>query len=114
MRELLEIFKNSEMRPYLPKAYLNERLDIVPLRFAWSQPDGAAVRERLSRFVDVSWTWFLQPIVATSEPLDRFGYQRGACPISEQIGMDMVNLPCNISRDDSKLLVSLFQKVFGF
>ena len=112
--KLLEVAMNSEMRPYLPKAYINRRLDIVPLRFAWSQPNGALVRDkRLSLFVHVAWTWFLQPIVATSEPLESFGYQRGECPVSEQIGRGMVNLPCNLSRDDSIHLVSLCRNVLA-
>lgn len=113
LHELLEAAKNSEIQPYLPKAYFNKQLDIVPLRFAWSQPDGALVRDRQSLFVHVAWTWFLQPIVATSEPLESFGYQRGACPVSEKIGGGMVNLPCNLSRDDSKHLVGLFRKVLA-
>jgi perosamine synthetase len=106
LRELLEVAMNSEIRHYLPKSYLNRRLDIIPLRVAWSQPDGALVRDRLSIFVHVAWTWFLQPIVATSEPLESFGYQKGKCPISEKIGRGMVNLPCNLTRDDSNYLVS--------
>lgn len=113
LRELLEVAENSGMRPYIPKAYLNKRLEIVPLRFVWSQPDGASARDRLSRFVHVAWTWFLQPIVATSDPPESFGYQKGACPISERIGPGMVNLPCNLSRDDSKQLVGLFRTVLS-
>ena len=111
--ELLAVAKNSEMNPYLPKAYFNKQLDIVPLRFAWSQPDGALVRHRLSLFVHVPWTWFLQPIIATSEPLESFGYRMGSCPVSEQIGGGMVNLPCNLSPDDSNHLVRLFRKVLA-
>jgi dTDP-4-amino-4,6-dideoxygalactose transaminase len=113
LRGLLEVAMSSEMNPCLPKAYLNRRLDIVPLRFAWSQPDGALVRERLSRFMNVDWTWFLCPIIATAEPLESFGYNRGSCPVSEKIGGGMVNLPCNVSRDDSNNLVSLFRKILS-
>lgn len=113
LRGLLEAAENSGMRPYIPKSYLNKRLEIVPLRFAWSQSDGASARDRLSRFVHVAWTWFLQPIVATSEPMESFGYKKGTCPISERIGPGMVNLPCNLSRDDSKQLVGLFRAVLS-
>lgn len=109
--ELLEVAINSEIQPYLPKAYFNRQLDIVPLRFAWSQSDGALVRDKLSLFVDVASTWFLQPIIATSEPLESFEYKKGSCPVSEKIGMGMVNLPCNLSHGDSKHLIKLFRKV---
>jgi dTDP-4-amino-4,6-dideoxygalactose transaminase len=114
LREFLEIIENSDVRTYLPKAYRNKQLDIVPLRFAWSQPDGAAARERLSRFVQVSWTLFLQPIVATSEPLESFGYHKGACPVSEKTGLGMVNLPTNLSRRDLVMFANLFCDVMGF
>jgi len=108
LNRLLMLAASSEVRCHIPKAYLDRRLEIVPLRFAWSQPDGASVRHTLSRFVLVSWTWFLQPISATSEPLDKFGYQKGTCPISERIGPGMVNLPCNLSGHDSRQLIRMF------
>jgi dTDP-4-amino-4,6-dideoxygalactose transaminase len=108
LRKLLELAAKSGMGSHIPKAYFDKRLEIVPLRFAWSQPDGASVRDSLSRFILVSWTWFLQPIIATAEPLESLGYRKGACPISEHVGRGMVNLPCNLSRNDSEKLLGLF------
>ena len=108
LKELIKIAQNSEIGKYLPKAYFNPKLDIIPLRFSWTQPDGADMRDRLSDFVYVTLTWFMQPIIATQDPLEQFGYVRGACPISEKAGMGMVNLPCNLSRDASKHLAELF------
>lgn len=43
--ELLAVAEQSEIRPYLPKAYFNPRLSIVPLRFVWLQPNGASMRK---------------------------------------------------------------------
>ena len=111
LRGLLEVAENSVVGSYALKAYVDKRLDIVPLRFVWTQPDGASVRDVLSKFIYVSWTWFLQPIVGTSAPLERFRYQIGACPISEYIGLGMVNLPCNLSQRDSRQLIRLFREV---
>ena len=66
--------------------------------------------QRLSGFVHVAWTWFMQPIIATSEPLESFGYVNGACPIAERIGAGMVNLPCNLSPEDGDGLVRMFRQ----
>ena len=107
---LLNVAQNSEVEQFLPNAYFNKQLSIVPLRFVWTQQDGAIMRERLSDFVHIAWTWFMKPIIATAEPLERFGYIKGTCPISEQVGVGMVNLPCNLSLSDAKNLVKLFQK----
>jgi len=107
--DLLEIAVSSSLKPYLPKAYFDKNLDIIPLRFAWTQPNGDLTRNQLSHFINVSWTWFLQPIIATKESLENFGYHQGTCPISERLGLNMVNLPCNLALNDSKQLVRLFQ-----
>lgn len=109
LRGLLDAVGNGRMPYPIPGAYFNKRLDIVPLRLAWTQPDGASVRKRLGGFIHVPWTWFLQPIIATGDALESFGYRRGVCPISERIGPGMVNLPCNLLQDDSKKLLELFQ-----
>jgi len=110
LRNLLDEAEKSVLGPSLPKGYNDGRLNIVPLRFAWTQPGGAGVRKRLSGFIHVPWTWFLQPIIVTQEPLEKFGYRKGACPIAERIGPGMVNLPCNLSQDDARRLVDLFRR----
>ena len=107
---LIKIAQNSKVKQHLPKAYFNQRYDIVPLRFVWSQPDGPAMRKRLSGFVQVTWTWFLKPIIATNEPLEKFGYIYGSCPIAERTCGGMVNIPCNLSLSDSRDLLKLFSK----
>jgi len=108
---LLEALSGSQAESYLPKAYKNEALQIVPLRFAWSELKGAGVRMALRHFVHVPWTWFMQPIIATSEPLENLGYRSGSCPVSERIGPDMVNIPCNIEQKEAAKLVAFFKKV---
>jgi hypothetical protein len=111
---LLKSAGNNRTCSHIPRAYLDPHLEIIPLRFVWTQPDGALIRDKLSRFLNVSQTWFLQPIIATSAPLEHFGFARGTCPISEQVGPGMINIPCNLSRDDSKMLIELFQSVMSF
>lgn len=111
--EMLAIASRSKLASHLPKAYWNTRLDIIPLRFVWSQADGAAMRDRLADFVHVAWTWFMQPVISTREPLECLGYINGMCPISERIGAGMVNLPCNLSDADGQLLVAMFHDAIG-
>ena len=107
LRGLLDVADENGITHRVPRSYFDERRDIVPLRLAWTQPEGVDVRERLAGFVHVSWTWFLAPIVGTSEPMETFGYRTGACPVSERIGPGMVNLPCNTSEGD--LLIARFR-----
>ena len=70
------------------------------------------LRQKLSQFVHVPWTWFMQPIISTGDQLDRFGYQAGDCPISEKVGPNMVNLPCNITVTWAEKMVDIFQNLY--
>jgi perosamine synthetase len=99
LRSLLDAVDSTAVEEHIPQVYRNPRLDIVPLRLAWTQTNGAAVRASLSGFIDVSWTWFLQPLIATKAPLESYLYRLGSCPTSEHAGPGMVNLPCNVSSE---------------
>jgi hypothetical protein len=50
------------------------------------------------------------PIVATSEPLSNFNYTTGQCPISEDIGPKMVNLPCNLNSTDAQAFEEILSR----
>ena len=52
----------------------------------------------------------MQPVVTTKEPLENFGYHSGVCPISENIGAKMVNLPCNIDMGWEGILLQSIKK----
>ena len=67
----------------------------------------------LQGFTSSHLTWFLRPIVATKEPLTNFKYQLGSCPVSEAIGPNMINIPCNIAANQSEVLISLLKRSFG-
>jgi hypothetical protein len=109
---LIDSLRGSQRDPYLPKAYKNKALQIVPSRFAWSETEGSNTRNLIKHFVHVSWTWFMQPIIATSEPLESFGYRTGFCPVSERIGPGMVNIPCNVIQKDAATLIELLKRVY--
>ena len=40
--------------------------------------------------------WFRSTIEGANIPLELFGYKRGDCPVSENIGTQMLNMPCNM------------------
>jgi len=112
LKRLISALSDSQIGICLPKAYTNKALQIVPLRFAWVEPKGTNVRKAMRHFVHVSWTWFMQPIIATSEPLENLGYRAGSCPVSERIGPNMVNIPCNVAKKDGAKLIALFKRVY--
>jgi len=96
LKQLLNIITNPENES-LFSVYHNSATDIVPLRLVWSEENGEILRNELANCFDTSGTWFLQPVVATGEPLENFGYHAGTCKISECVGKNMINLPCNFN-----------------
>lgn len=92
----------------LPGSYHDKSREIIPLRLAWTVKNAELVRQRLSSILETSGIWFMQPIIASNEPLENFEYEPGCCPKSEMIGHSIVNLPCNISQES---LVRLTEKL---
>ena len=113
LEEFIGISKGTEINKFLPSAYFDSSLDVIPLRIVWSQNHGEGARRRLSSFIDVSWTWFLKPVVATREPLQHFKYIKSSCPVSEGVGVNMVNLPLSISANDKLYLDRAVETVIG-
>jgi len=72
------------------------------------------MRDRWSAMVDVPWTWFMQPIVGTNAPIESYGYHPGSCPISEQVGPNMVNLPCNVPGAFADQLIGRLRSLFSY
>ena len=113
LRLLLDVLGESKSGAYLPAAYRNTTLHIVPLRLAWSEPGGGNIRSSIRNFISISWTWFMEPVIGAKQPLRSLGYSIGKCPISERIGPDMVNLPCNFDRRDVDKLIFRLQGVYA-
>ena len=66
---------------------------------------------KIGSFLDDD-VWFRTPIIATNIPLELFGYQKGDCSISEKIGPQMLNLPCNVPEQFNKDLVARVEGSF--
>ena len=84
--------------------------NIIPLRIALVLPNGSKIRKKLNRIIDVSQTWFLKPIDASTEPLENFKYIKGSCPISEFSGQNIINIPCNISKKKLQKVIRIISK----
>ena len=113
LNRYLKFFKKSKYSHYISKVYYDKNLKIIPSRFVFSAPDGENLRKKLNRYVDTAWTWFLHPIVDTNIPLWKFGYKNGSCPISENIGKGMINLPTNLTKKQSKDLLIKINKILN-
>jgi len=92
----ISYFERNNLSEDLPSAYFDLSRKIVPLRIAWSPPDGLVLRKKLEYFIQVPWIWFTEPIISTTDPLEKLMYIKGSCPISEKIGANIVNLPTSI------------------
>ena len=109
LQRLIEAISQYPSGYYLPSAYKNPDLEIIPLRFAWSEPQGGNIRNSISKFVHVAWTWFMAPIIATKEPLKNLGYLSGSCPVSECAGQNIVNISCIFEHKDIDRLLYLLK-----
>lgn len=85
-QKLREAIESLEQDISFPIAYYDKESDIIPLRIiAFS--DNEIYREGYDGI------WFQQPIVATVDSLEKFGYYQGSCPVSEKVGKEIVNFP---------------------
>jgi len=105
---ILNELNNKNIRAYLPNAYYDSALYIVPLRFVWSDSDCYNYKNKIAEFIDIDSVWFLKPIVSTNENIENYGYKIGSCRFSEELGPWMFNIPCNV---DPKYWGELIKKI---
>lgn len=106
----LELSASVGLTEFLPPPYFDNNMEIVPLRFVYTHPDADAVRKKMSKFMDISWFWFDSPIVACRNPQD-LGYKYGSCPVSENVGKEIINWPCVFNESDNKKMLKYFERV---
>lgn len=113
LKKYLNFFEKKGYGSFISKAYYDKDSKIIPSRFVFSIPDGQKLRKKLNKYIDTSWTWFLYPIVDTNLPLYKFGYKSGSCPISESIGINIINLPINLTEKQTDDLLIKINKFFN-
>jgi perosamine synthetase len=64
----------------------------------FTHPEARKLTRAMSKFIDVSWTWFRSPIICTDSS-EAFGYANGSCPTAEKIGTEIINWPCVVSQE---------------
>ena len=111
LNDFLDIISKLNQNDF--SIYFDKNREIIPLRIAWAPKNGYKIRQKLSSFIDISWTWFLRPIVATDEPLINFGYNMNDCPVSEYICKDIINIPCNIPVEWTPIFMSKLIKTLS-
>ena len=110
---LVKYIKHAEklnLAKYLPRAYFNDRLEIIPLRFVYSHPNSQKIKKQMSKFIDINMFWFMQPIIVCEKP-EMFNYVYGTCPISEHIGSNIINWPCVFNEAQNFQLLKYFEEV---
>jgi hypothetical protein len=76
-------------------------------------PDAINIRQLLKRLISVASIWFIQPIIGSNDNLEKFGYYEGMCPISEETGRGIINIPCNISELEVSELIFHLKKILS-
>lgn len=109
LQKFIDVSKDAGIAYHLPKAYLSDDFDIVPLRFVYSNDKIDTDIKFLSNHIDLSWFWFKEPIITCESPQE-FNYKYGSCPISEKIGQQIINWPCNLNLKEDKKIISLFKQ----
>ncbi len=109
LKKIVELTKKIDLIS-LPSVYYETNRSIIPLRIAWYSKDGLKIRENLSQFLDVDWIWFMEPIVALKSTLLELGYRKGACPVSEEIGAGIINIPCNLNNNEFDIFLKILKR----
>jgi dTDP-4-amino-4,6-dideoxygalactose transaminase len=107
MRRYIEILKTTEYAPTVSELYCKDDVDITPLRFVFTHPNGSGLRNRMDSFLNVDWTWFKAPIISIIGPIENYGYMPGTCPVSESIGKTIVNFPTSIKEEELDEIIKL-------
>ncbi len=111
MRNYLSIMQKSRFKGYLPKAYSDTNLDIVPLRFVFEYPHPEKLIKAMAKFIDVSWIWFRSPVICCKEGPESLGYKRESCITSEKVGLDIINWPCAVHEDCERRVLGFFEEM---
>lgn len=104
LKRYLDTCIEYKYQAFLPKAYFDDSLQIVPLRFVFTHPDVGTLRDKAASHFDVEGFWFLKPIVACDDPTD-FGYVYGSCMNAEKSGKEIINFPCVLDHSYDRELI---------
>lgn len=107
----LKIARQSGLSEYLPKAYADPKLEIVPLRFVFEYPEAEMLMGKMDRYIDVGWTWFQSPVICCPDGPESLGYVSGSCKAGETAGKNIINWPCVLPEKWHDKVLRIFEKV---
>ena len=113
LNQYMSVINTYDLRKYIPSAYYDSSLDIVPLRFAFAYPNVSKINNKMSKVLDTNWIWFREPVICCSGEPEKLGYSDGSCPISEKLGKNIINWPCVIAKENRKFVFKCFESVFN-
>lgn len=111
LQRLLDSAENSMIKEYIPKIYYDPSVDLSPLRFIYSHPDSTNHLKQISRYLDIDGIWFRTPVIGCTNGLQDIGYSPSSCKTSEQVGLNIINWPCNVNEKWENIFCDLFKNV---
>lgn len=113
LNQYLEIISQSSSNKFISREYFNHEKDIVPLRFVFQHPDHKNMMKRMSQFIDVKWTWFMEPIICCPDGPGSLGYNQGTCNKAEKACNEIINWPCVLDESWDSKLMEIFRKIIN-
>lgn len=113
LKGYLRVAGQSGLAEYLPKAYADNKSEIVPLRFVFEHPTAERLKKKMGRYVDVGWTWFRDPIIGCPDGPESLGYAPGSCKAGETAGKNIINWPCVLPDGWNTRMLEIFRQVVG-
>lgn len=113
LSRILTIMRQSNFNDCIPQVYSDSSRNIVPLRFAFLCSNSGSLLQRLSRYIDVNWIWFRQPVTCATEGMDSLHYIKTSCPVSEKVGSEIFNFPCNLIEGTEAELLREIENILG-
>jgi len=107
----LSVARKSRLAQYLPQAYNDPKLEIVPLRFVFEYPQAKMLLKKMDRYIDIGWTWFREPIIGCPEGPESLGYVSGSCKTAEIAGKNIINWPCVLPENWGAKVLEVFEKL---
>jgi len=111
LNDYLKIAWRSGLSEYLPKAYADPKLEIVPLRFVFKHPESKILLSKMDKYIDVGWTWFQSPVICCPDGPESLGYVFGSCIRGETVSENIINWPCVLPEIWHDKILRIFEKV---
>ena len=90
----------------LPKISESKTTFFVPLRFIFTTKYHKEIRKILKNFINVRSIWFRKPVISGSKKLSLYNYIAESCPIAEDIGKKIINLPLDLNIDQANEIIN--------